>query len=91
MYLPAETNENIVLAGIYMGFIMSSCIFDVIYMGFMPLLLKTHVNTSIFENNTLKTHAKHIQKTPTQLKTYQKTFKTHAHTSKKATQRRGQA
>jgi hypothetical protein len=41
MYLPAETNENIVLAGIYMGFTMSSCIFDVIYMGFMALLLKT--------------------------------------------------
>ena len=91
MYLPAETNENIVLAGIYMGFIMSSCIFDVIYMGFMPLLLKTHVNTSIFENNTLKTHAKHIQKTPKNIKKHQKTYKTHVPVSKKATKRRGQA
>ena len=91
MYLPAETNENIVLAGIYMGFIMSSCIVAVIHMGFKPLLVKTHVNTSILENNTLKTHAKYIKKTAKGIKKHQKTYKTHVPVSKKATKRRGEA
>ena len=75
MYLPAKTtttlkthvpvsinNENIVLAYFVMGFIVSSCIVDVIYMGFKPLLVKTHVNISFLENNTLETHAKTLKK-----------------------------
>ena len=75
MYLSAKTattlkthvpvsrnNANIVLAVMCMGFMVSSCIVDVIYMSFKALLVKTHVNRSILENITLKTHTESINK-----------------------------